>query len=231
MKLGVNIDHVATLRQIRLEQEPNLLLAAKEALLGGADGITVHLREDRRHIQDQDVFDLVKFVPRLNLEMSINQEIVDIACKARPHFSCLVPEKRAELTTEGGLDVISNATILKRVIKQLQQEQIIVSIFIDPNLDQIKRAKELGAQFVEIHTGKFALNENNEEFEVIKKAEHYAHEIGLRVNAGHGLKYHHINKVKQLTHTEELNIGHSIIARSIFVGLRTAVAEMKQLIS
>ncbi|MFA5878572.1 MAG: pyridoxine 5'-phosphate synthase [Candidatus Margulisiibacteriota bacterium] len=230
MKLGVNIDHVATLRQVRLEKEPNLLLAAKEALDGGADGITIHLREDRRHIQDQDVFELKKIVPRLNLEMSTNQEIVEIACQVKPEFACLVPEKRAELTTEGGLNVIANAAKLETIIAQLNTSGIIVSVFIDPELDQIKKAKEVGAQFIEIHTGKFASEENEAEFEKIRTAMQYAHEIGLKINAGHGLKYQHISKIKTLNYIEELNIGHSIIARSIFVGLKKAVAEMKQLL-
>ncbi len=230
MLLGVNIDHIATLRQARKEGDPDLISAAREAIQGGADGITVHLREDRRHIQDQDVYDLKKLVPRLNLEMSISPEIVAIAKDVKPTFCCLVPEKRQELTTEGGLNVIENKDRLIKVVKDLSQVGIHVSIFIDPDLAQIEMAKEVGAEFIEIHTGKFTIIETEEELFLIKKAAKFAHDLGLKVNAGHGLKYYHISRIKEVSFLEELNIGHSIISRAVFVGLKKAVREMKDLL-
>lgn len=233
MLLGVNIDHVATLRQARKEDEPNLLDAAKDALKGGADGITVHLREDRRHIQDQDVIALRQFVPRLNLEMAATPAMVDFALKIKPQYCCLVPEKREELTTEGGLNVIELEQKLAPAIQQLTCAGIAVSIFIAPEMDQIKKAHAIGAPYIEIHTGHYANVAGDAqvlELDRIKQVTHQAVQLGLHVNAGHGLKYHNVQPIAKISELLELNIGHSIISRAIFVGLEQAVREMKNLI-
>jgi pyridoxine 5-phosphate synthase len=234
MKLGINIDHIATLRQARGEEEPSLIEAAKETLAAGADGITIHLREDRRHIQDQDVIDIRKIAPRLNLEMAATPEIIEIACKIKPEFCCIVPEKRKELTTEGGLDVIGNKENLAKAIKTLNKANIEVSIFIDPDLPQISATAEIGAQYIEIHTGCYANAKNQESVDIelkkIIKATEHAVNIGLKVNAGHGLKYHNTKPIVKIPNIEELNIGHSIISRAVFIGLKNAVKEMLELI-
>ncbi|MBT5855634.1 pyridoxine 5'-phosphate synthase [bacterium] len=231
IKLGINIDHVATLRQQRKETEPDVCEAARIALASGADSITVHLREDRRHIQDADVEALCEFVPRLNLEMSIAPEIVSIADRLRPKHICLVPEKREELTTEGGLDVVGMIDRITEVVQTLQSEDTEVSLFIDPDKAQLDAAKASGAQAIELHTGDYA-NYDQEpvkqmaELQRLHEAALYAHSLGLVVNAGHGLKYHNTDPIVALPHMNELNIGHSIICRSVFVGLSEAVKEM-----
>ncbi len=234
MKLGVNIDHIATLRQARKEGEPDVLQATLEALEGGADGITIHLREDRRHIQDEDVFLIRRHVPRLNLEMAATDEMVAIALKAKPDFCCLVPEKRNELTTEGGLDVIRHSDTLSSVIVSLQKARIRVSLFIDPNPIQIQAAARAKADYIEIHTGAYAhphCQNPIEECKKIKDTAQLAHSLGLKVNAGHGLKYHNVTSIAKISFIEELNIGHSIVSRAMFIGLRSAVNEMKTLIN
>ncbi len=234
-KLCVNIDHIATLRQARGENFPSVIQAAKIVEKTGCDGVTVHLREDRRHIQDKDVIDLKKILKtKLNLEMSINKNIVDFALKVIPVEATLVPEKRQELTTEGGLNVIRYKSKLKKIIKIFHQKGIIVSLFINPDLKQINSAKEVNADFIEIHTGHYANAKNKREIEKefmkIKKAVYYAKKTGLRVNAGHGLNYDNVKRIAQIKEIEDLNIGFSIIARTLFTGLENAIKEMLKII-
>ncbi len=236
MKLGVNIDHVATLREVRKAIFPDPVKAAAIAEMAGADGITVHLREDRRHIQDRDVILLMKTIDtKLNLEMAIADDVVDKALEYKPQCACLVPEKREELTTEGGLNVLDNITEVTRVTKMLQDNGTVVSLFIDPAEEQIKAAAETGAKFIELHTGEFANAENEieqmKELDKLIIASELAHKFGIRINAGHGLNYHNVSLMHKVPHLEELNIGHSIIARAVFSGLETAVRDMKELIS
>lgn len=235
-KLGVNIDHVATLRQLRRSVFPDLLLAAQICESAGADSIVVHLREDRRHIQDADVRVLRRQVKtKLNLEMSVAPEIVRIACKIKPDQSTLVPERRQELTTEGGLDVIKMAVKVDKAAASLKKQDIDVSLFIEPLKPQIKRAKELGINIIELHTGQYANGRTKKELarnlSRLKEAVGYAHHLGLVVNAGHGLDYNNVCPVSRLNYIHELNIGYSIVCYSVFVGLEQAVREMKQLIS
>lgn len=233
--LGVNIDHVATLRQARQGQEPDPVWAAAMAELAGADCITVHLREDRRHINERDVKILRQSVrTKLNLEMSIAPEIVSIALDIKPHQATLVPEKRQEITTEGGLDVAGNEKIIKQVVNELQLKGIVVSLFIDPEEKQVEAAKRVGAEFIELHTGRYANirqeNQSKKELEGLSLSASQAQKIGLRVNAGHGLDYWNIRPlVKTIPGLEEVNIGHAIISRAVFVGLEQAVREMKNL--
>ena len=234
-KLGVNIDHIATLRQARKIGIPDLIEAAKICENSGADGITVHLREDRRHIQDEDVYNLRKIVKtKLNLEMSISKDIVEVALDVKPDEVCIVPEKRQELTTEGGLDVISKKEKIKDVIKKLKSKGIIVSLFIDPDIKQVKKAKEIGADCIEIHTGRYAnainKKQKDKELEKIIHAGKFAIENGLILNAGHGLDYKNVVPIAKIQGMNTLNIGFSIIARAVFVGLENAVKEMKNLI-
>ena len=235
MKLGVNIDHIATLREVRKASFPDPVQAAAIAEMAGADGITVHLREDRRHIQDRDVVLLMKTIDtKLNLEMAIADDVVEKALEYKPQCACLVPEKREELTTEGGLDVVNNVAEITRVTKLLQDNGTVVSLFIDPYEEQINAAGETGAKFIELHTGEFA-NAKNEsrqmnELEKLVAAAELANKLGIRVNAGHGLNYHNVSLMHDVPHLEELNIGHSIIARSVFSGLEMAVRDMKELI-
>ena len=232
MLLGVNIDHVATLRQQRREGDPDLVAAAKEVLLGGADGITVHLREDRRHIQDEDVTQLRGVVSRLNLEMAATDEMVEFALGVRPDFVCLVPEKREELTTEGGLDVIRNEGRIEACVDRLQSAGIYVSLFIDPEIPQVQAAQRVGATYVELHTGGYAVEvESRVPLRAIQAAASYAKLLGIRVNAGHGLKLDNVSAIARISEIEELNIGHSIVARALTVGLQQAVREMKLLVS
>ncbi len=235
VKLGLNIDHVATVRQARGGHEPNLLSAARLGILGGAQSITVHLREDRRHIQDRDVFDLKKSITvPLNLEMSVNEEIVSIACRLKPEKVCLVPERRQELTTEGGLDVAGNMKQLTRVIGKLKRSGISVSLFVDPAKQQVEAAAKVGADYIELHTGTYANHSGKkkaQELIRLKKGVLSAHALGLGVNAGHGLNYENVIPIARLPYMEELNIGHSIVARSIFVGMKAAVSEMCALIA
>ncbi len=234
-RLGVNIDHVATLRQARGGTEPDPVAAAAIAELAGADGITVHLREDRRHIQDRDLKLLRQTVQtKLNLEMAATDEMVNIALAVKPNMCTLVPEKRQELTTEGGLDVRFNLEPLKEVVDKLQDGGILVSCFIAPDPDQVKAVDKLGADYIEIHTGAFAAARNwkqeMEELEKIGNAIKLAAKLGLGVNAGHGLNYTNIRKVSSLGGIEEYNIGHSIISRAVLVGLDRAVRDMVDLI-
>ena len=237
MKLGVNIDHVATLRQARLAKEPNLVRAAVLAEMAGAEGITIHLREDRRHIQDADVRLLRQVITtRLNLEMATSSEIVDLALEVVPDMITLVPEKRQELTTEGGLNILDVTTRenTAKAIERLKANEFEISLFVDANVEIMKIAKDIGADYVEIHTGKYsdAINEieRKEELKNIEDATRAAKALGLKVNAGHGLDYKNVAAVAKIKDIVELNIGHSIVARSVFVGLEQAVREMKALI-
>lgn len=230
--LGVNIDHVATLRQARLTTYPSPLMAGKIAQDAGADSITVHLREDRRHIQEDDVIALKQelTIP-LNLEMAMTDEMVEIATRIRPAYCCIVPEKRQELTTEGGLDVLQQQERCTAVCAKLTAVGIKVSLFIDALKEQIDAARLCGAPVIEIHTGQYAdavdKNDMQREFQKVLGAANYAASIGLQVNAGHGLNYDNVRKIAEIDVIEELNIGHSIIARSVFDGLTLAVREMK----
>lgn len=232
--LGVNVDHVATLRQARHTRYPDPVAAVIAAEAGGADGITIHLREDRRHIQDRDV-ELIHqtLLTRLNLEMAITEDMLKLAERLQPQHCCLVPEKRAELTTEGGLDVIGNEAEIQAACQRLAEKHIEVSLFIDPELDQIDASIRCGAPTIEIHTGQYAEAKTKEEAEFelqrIIAATHYAAQQDLIVNAGHGLNYQNVAAIAQIPKMNELNIGHGIIARAIFVGLEQAVREMKQL--
>jgi pyridoxine 5-phosphate synthase len=235
MILGVNVDHVATLRQARLGREPEPVMAATLAILGGADGITVHLREDRRHINDRDLDMMKEFCPmELNLEMAATKEMIKIASAKRPDLSTLVPEKRAELTTEGGLDVRSGKRTIREAIKALHGSGIRVSLFINPSLQDVEISKEIGADMVEIHTGAYS-NEKGErrnaELSRVIKAIEKAVDVGLEPNAGHGLNYINVIKIAEIGEIRGLYIGHSIISRAVLVGLERAVREMKDLIS
>ncbi|HID82216.1 MAG TPA: pyridoxine 5'-phosphate synthase [Chromatiales bacterium] len=235
IKLGVNIDHAATIRQARFTPYPDMVRIVSEAEAGGADGITLHLREDRRHIQDDDVFTLrTKIKSKMNLEMAATDEMVEIACKVKPEDCCLVPEKREELTTEGGLDVLGQQARLTDVCHRLKEAGIEVSIFIEPDLEHITAVAEIAAPVIELHTGTYANTkgeERDQELHRLITAAEYAHNLGLIVNAGHGLDYENIGPILLLPHLNELNIGHSIIARALFVGIRQAVAEMKVCLS
>lgn len=245
IKLGVNIDHSATLRQARYKDvskdsgiiiEPNPIEIALLAEQGGADSITAHLREDRRHIIDSDIFELKERIStKLNLEMACTESMVDIALKVKPDYACLVPENRREVTTEGGLDVVSNANFIAKAVEKLSSSGVVCSLFIDPDLNQIKKAKDIGSPAIELHTGCFANSWGNNlkketEKKRIKDSLEYAKNIGLIVNAGHGLNYLNIKEFLLLGNFNELNIGHSIIARSLIVGIEKAVAEMKDLL-
>lgn len=234
--LGVNIDHVATLRQARLGNEPDPVTAAFICEMAGADAITVHLREDRRHIQENDVRILkTTLQTRLNLEMAATEELLALALEIEPYSCTLVPEKREELTTEGGLDVKANFDKLKKIVRPLVEHGIIVSIFVDPAAEQIELCKTLGAQFIELHTGKYAeafnKGDEREEFENLYLASEFAHLKGLGVNAGHGLNYNNVKNIVKIKHIQEFNIGHSIISKAVFSGLDKAVREMKDLLS
>lgn len=234
--LGVNIDHVATVRQARGSQYPEPVHAALLAEQAGADGITVHLREDRRHIQDRDVFLLRDTIQtRLNFEMGVTDEMLAIAQQLKPHFCCLVPEKRQELTTEGGLDVVGQYAKIQEAVTTLQQDNILVSLFIDADFAQIDATAKLGAPFIEIHTGAYAdatcPREQQLELERIRAAAAYAASLGITVNAGHGLHFHNVQAIAAIPQMYELNIGHALIARAIFTGLGPAVAEMKRLMT
>jgi pyridoxine 5-phosphate synthase len=232
--LGVNIDHVATLRQARGTIYPDPVHAAFVAEHAGADGITIHLREDRRHIQDRDVR-LIKQTTqtRLNLEMAVTDEMLAIACDVKPTFCCLVPEKREELTTEGGLDVAGQMNKIIAAVEQLMAEKIAVSLFIDPDKTQIDAAKQSGATIIELHTGRYAdaidEHQQQQELQRIVDAAKYANHLGLQVNAGHGLNYHNVEAIAAIPEIVELNIGHAIIARAVIDGLAKATADMKQL--
>ena len=234
-KLGLNVDHIATVRQARGGIEPDPVTAAALGELAGAEGITIHLREDRRHIQDRDLEILRRTVKtKLNLEMAATQEMVRIALKVKPEQVTLVPEKRQELTTEGGLDVIVHAKLITDAVKRLRDGGIFVSLFVDPNQEQIKSANKTGADCIEIHTGAYAeavgWPAQERELEAIDTAIKLARKVGLGVNAGHGLNYVNIKSLAAIGGIEEYNIGHSIIARAMLVGLDQAVKDMVELI-
>ena len=232
--LGVNIDHIANVRQARRTVEPDPVQFAFLAELGGADSITVHLREDRRHIQDRDVFLLKEIVKtKLNLEMAATEEMLEIAKKILPDYVTLVPEKREEVTTEGGLNVKNNAKFLKNFVKNLKDSNIEVSAFIDPLSEQISYSKDIGFDFIELHTGKYAELTGHDQYKELQRiieSTHEANDLGLIVNAGHGLNYNNVKKIASINNMNELNIGHSIVARALAVGLERSVREMKSLI-
>ena len=258
MKLGVNIDHIAVLREARAINDPQPLDAVSICKMAGANQITIHLREDRRHIHDNDARDIINLSPLpINLECSINEDIINIACKLKPHRVTLVPENREEVTTEGGLDVIGKYEKIKKAIKKLQKNEIEVSLFIDPNEEIIKLSKNLEVKWIELHTGSFAniyamlysgLNKTphsikdlelsrkeltsklDKSIEEIKLSSIYSKNLGLKVAAGHGLNYQNVELISPINEIEELNIGQSIIARSVFVGLEKAILDMKELI-
>ncbi|MGH8225835.1 MAG: pyridoxine 5'-phosphate synthase [Gammaproteobacteria bacterium] len=235
VKLGVNVDHVATLRQARGTSYPDPVQAALNAEQGGADGITVHLREDRRHIQERDVRRMhEEIATKLNLEMAVTPEMVAIACDIAPRDVCLVPERREELTTEGGLDVAAEPKRYREAVARLADAGVRVSLFIDPQAVQIEAAAAVGAPVVELHTGRYADAKNEEEIRIeinrLIESSNVALEVGLVVNAGHGLHYNNVASVLMLPGLVELNIGHAIVARAVFVGMRAAVAEMKALL-
>lgn len=230
--LGVNIDHVATLRQARGTRYPDILQAALVAEQAGADGITAHLREDRRHIQDKDIYLLKQHIhTRLNFEMAVTEEMVAIACDVKPYACCLVPEKREELTTEGGLNVLENLPRLQTACAKLADARIEVSLFIDPDEAQIDAAIKVGAPVIELHTGAYADAPNRieqlKELARIQKAACYAHAAGLQVNAGHGLNFHNVQAICAIPEIIELNIGHAIIAQAVFSGLGQTVTDLK----
>jgi pyridoxine 5-phosphate synthase len=232
--LGVNIDHIATLRNARGTCYPEPAHLAAIAECAGADGITIHLREDRRHINDRDVAVLAQTLQtRMNLEMAVTDEMVEIALKTKPAFVCLVPEKREELTTEGGLNVLASFSKIASAVSRLNAAAIQVSLFIDPENDQIDAAIKTGAAYIELHTGKYAdaSSEEIQQFELMRvtKAATYASESGIKVNAGHGLNYHNVKPIAALPEIIELNIGHAVVARALVDGFGPAVAEMKRL--
>ncbi|MDH2431933.1 pyridoxine 5'-phosphate synthase [Pokkaliibacter sp. MBI-7] len=232
--LGVNIDHVATLRQARGTRYPDPVYAAQLAEEAGADGITVHMREDRRHIQERDVRLLRQTLQtRMNLELAVTDDMLDFACEIHPEHACLVPERREELTTEGGLDVVGQEARVKAACERLAALGIEVSLFIDADKAQIDATVRCGAPVIELHTGAYADAEDGAsqqaEFERIAEAARYAHSLGLVVNAGHGLNYQNVEPIAAIAEINELNIGHGIVARAVFTGLREAVAEMKKL--
>ncbi|HCE42927.1 MAG TPA: pyridoxine 5'-phosphate synthase [Lentisphaeria bacterium] len=232
LKLGVNIDHVATLRQVRKASFPNPVEAALVCQKAGAHGITAHLREDRRHIQDSDMKMLAMKVKRLNMEMAVTDEMVGIASRLKPANCCLVPEKRQELTTEGGLDVIGGFKKIKPAVKRLRKAGITVSLFIDPDKDQIEASRESGAEFIELHTGAFAESSGSAAVAELKRlvaASVFAHKIGVKVNAGHGINYANIEGILTIPYLYELNIGHSIVSRAVLTGMHEAVSEMLHL--
>jgi pyridoxine 5-phosphate synthase len=242
IELGVNVDHVATVRQARRTYEPDPVWAAVEAHLGGADGITVHLREDRRHIQDDDVRRLRELTHiKLNLEMAATDEMVGIASRIKPEMAMLVPEARHEVTTEGGLDVISQEASLKKAVERLAAAGIVVSVFIDAELRQVEAARRIGAAVCEVHTGPYAHAFHSRgrdaegpaviaELQRVGKAGEAIRSLGMRFNAGHALNYFNVEPVARLPGVRELHIGHAIVSRALFVGMREAVREMKQLI-
>ena len=233
--LGVNIDHVATIRQARRTNEPDPVWAAALAELGGADGITVHLREDRRHIQDRDLRVLKETVcVKLNLEMAAEPEITQIALDVRPQQVTLVPEKREEVTTEGGLDLITHAARVRKCIGELTDAGIEVSLFIDPDARQIEAARTLKVSAVELHTGAYADAETPEEqerqFEIVRQAGDFVRQEGMLLHMGHGLTYRNVRRIAKISGVSELNIGHSIVSRAVMVGFQQAVSEMKALV-
>jgi pyridoxine 5-phosphate synthase len=258
MLLGVNIDHIAVLREARKINDPNIIDAIGICKLSGADQITIHLREDRRHIHDDDAINIIKLSPLpVNLECSINEDIIDIVCNLKPHRATLVPENRDEVTTEGGLDLASNMEKLQKAIEKLHQNEIEVSLFIDPTKQMIELSHELNVEWIELHTGSFAniyamlygglqnshhsikelelpreilAKKFNNSIQEIEDASKYAHKLQLKVAAGHGLNYQNVKYITNIKEIEELNIGQSIIARSVFTGLEKAIIDMKKLV-
>jgi pyridoxine 5-phosphate synthase len=235
-QLGVNIDHVATVRQARRTNEPDPVWAATLAELGGADGITLHLREDRRHIQDRDLRILRETVTvKLNLELACSDDVLGIACQFRPDQATLVPERREEVTTEGGLDVCSQRDRVGAAVRRLKDAGIVVSLFLDPDPRQIAAARDLGADAVELHTGQYALSppgeKQNAQVAALRQAAEHVLQAGLTLHAGHGLTYRNVRPVAGIPGMGELNIGHSIVARALMVGFEQAVREMKRLVS
>lgn len=232
IRLGINIDHVATIRNARGGDNPCPIRAALLALEVGADGITAHLREDRRHIKDHDIERLKNEVPLpLNLEMAATDEMLAIALRTKPHAVCLVPEKRAELTTEGGLDVIAMEKTLTPYVKKLQDNGSRVSLFIAPNKEQIEVAKRTGAKVVELHTGTYAEAFSQENLQTIANAAQYAHSLGLEVHAGHGLNYNNVAAIAKIPEIIELNIGHFLIGEAVFIGLKEAITQMRNIMN
>lgn len=242
LKLGVNIDHVATLRQARYRTmpdapnaEPSVLQAAEEAIAGGADSLTLHLRADRRHIQDADLILVMKSVRiPINMEMGNTPEILEIALGLRPAYVCLVPENREEVTTEGGLHVSAQEDSLRDTVQRLQSNGTSVSMFIDPDLEQVRASARIGARMIELHTGTFANRqgaERGQETRRLSEAAKLGHSLGLQINAGHGLTTANLPDLFSVPHLSELNIGHHLICRSVFIGLRSAVAEMRQVMN
>jgi len=236
IRLGVNIDHVATVRNARGEIYPDPYKAAQIAINSGASSITIHLREDRRHIVDKDLFRIIKLKKiRVNLEMSPTSQMLQIALKSKPSFVCIVPEKREELTTEGGLNIVNDYSNLKKIIHSLKKKGIRTSLFIEPKVSDIKKSKELGADCIELHTGKFCnlfnLNKDySNEFIKIKKSSHFASKIGLEVHAGHGLTYKSAKVIAKIKNIKEFNIGHFIISEAIFIGLKQAIFKFKKIL-
>ena len=234
MKLGVNIDHIATLRNARGGIEPNLIEAAKIALKEDILALTMHLREDRRHIKDNDLYEVKKLGAKINLEMAATKEIQQIALDLLPYSVCIVPERRQEVTTEGGLDVYSQKEYLKEFIKPLKEAGILVSMFIDADFKQVEASSYIGADYIELHTGCFSNAFEKGDFKIelekLKSASKLAQNLGLKVNAGHGLNYENVYLMKEIDGLSELNIGHSIISKSIFIGLENAIKQMLELI-
>lgn len=232
IRLYINIDHVATVREARRTDEPDPLEAATLCEAAGADGITVHLREDRRHIQDHDVERLAPAVRVLNLELATSAEIVGLACRLRPYQATLVPERREEVTTEGGLDLSRPNPRLREAIRRLDEAGIRVSLFIDPDVATLDAAKDLGVPAVELHTGRYAhtWRKGDQALEELRRAARHAADMGLFVHAGHGLTYQNVTPVAAIAEIEELNIGHSVVSRAVMVGMRTAVEEMTRLV-
>lgn len=233
-ELGVNIDHVATIRQARRSNEPDPIWASALAELGGADCITLHLREDRRHVLDRDVRLARETVTvKLNLEMACVGEIIALACTVKPDQATLVPERREEVTTEGGLDVLVGRQTVAETIRRLQADGIVVSLFLDPNREQIEAAAELGADAVELHTGQYALasgTTQRQELERLRQGAELIRQLGMQLHAGHGLNYRNVLPIARIPEMGELNIGHSIVARAVLVGMQAAVREMRDLI-
>ncbi len=235
-RLGVNVDHVATLRQARGGNDPDPVAAAIQVELAGADGLVVHLREDRRHVQDRDLTLLREIIQtKLDLEIAAEEAMAKIALRVKPHLVTFVPERRQELTTEGGLDISRHRDRIQSLVGLLHDGSIPVSLFIEPDLNQIKAAHKIGADYVELHTGRYAnakrLKEEQAELEAITQAAKLAYKLGMGVNAGHGLNYRNVKRLTQIPEIVEFNIGHSIIARAVLVGLERAVREMKELVS
>lgn len=234
MVLGINIDHIATLRQARLGIEPDPVMAATLAILGGADGITLHLREDRRHVNDRDLDMLKGFITvELNLEMAATEEMIRIASKKLPDLVTIVPEKRQEHTTEGGLNLKAGRSLLKKTVRRLKDKGIRASLFINPAIEDVDLSKDIGADMVEIHTGTYAnAREDGQEQELAKVVRSITHaaEIGLKVNAGHGLNYQNVTRIAEIEDIRGLYIGHSIISRAVLVGMEKAVRDMKELV-